>query len=455
MKTINLHLCVVALAAVTLAAAAQAQDVFPPFEIGDDLQFRPETRTSDLALQTALVLPRAPALVQSTQQTARAGLAGWRERNPDLRNLTGDRRDGGVWGRIIGQYGDRERQTGDLTIDLDALPSGFNLGLLETRFESLIEDWAEGLDHGDDLDPGELQGRIDAAIEAGLDASGNLDYEQNIHGFNIGFDLLHGHSGTRAWLTGLTVGYIRSTTEFDDYKAWGADSKFDGDTVSAGAYGGFIAGSWYLDAALSYAWHKLDMSIPVLFLRPDGAILSADARTLAAQIDSGWRIPLALDRLYIEPLTGLTWVRADLDDANLQPTDPLTHGRAGSQLVFGRQESLRANIGLRFGGEWTSGNLTLSGDLGVRNWREFERETEAALDLRGDIRDLSAPGSDDPGTWRLPAIQDHTAGSYTDISLSGGLRTADGRLAAGLNLGQLSGGGYRNHSVTANMRYQW
>lgn len=443
---------IVIAASAAMMASAHAQTV-PPFEVGDGLEFRPQTQLVDLGLQFGYLTPRAPALMHSTQQAARVGLPSMRHRGMDLRDTLGRTAlddEGGVWFRLSGGFGDRTLRLQDLTIRDPAGDIGFD-DVLE-GVEEAIEDAFSDLLDDPDIDPDDLQDIVDTAVNGLFD----LSHDHRHYGFNVGFDLIQGAVDNRAWLVGAMVGYVRSTVEFDDFKAWDAGSKFDGDAVNVGIYGGMVAGDLYVDVALGYAWHKLDMALPLMQLQPGDAVLSTDGRSLSGHIDAGWRFPLANEQLYIEPVAGLSWVRTDIDDTNVQPSDALTHGRDGSVLIFGRQESLRGNLGARVGGEWAVGQLTLTGDFGLRSWREFERGAEASLGLRGDLRDLDDPDSDDvPMMLILPPVEDRFANSFTDISLSGGLRTADGRLAAGLNLSRLAASGYKSHGVTANVRYQW
>lgn len=449
MKTTKRYIVLALTAALVSPVSAQ---VFPPFEVGDGVTFHPDVQRDDLALQAYYLLPRAPALMQSTQQAARAGLVSARARGMDLRDTLGagaSGTEGGVWLRLNGEFGDRELRFNDLDFNLGAYPDDFNFGLLETRRDAIIENWAESLDYDEGLSAPERQALVDANIAAVQNGLLELSHDHRLYGFNAGFDLIRGNIDNRAWLAGLAIGYLRSTVDFEDLKSVGMASRFDGDTVSIGTYGGFVAGSFYIDAALSYAWHKLDLDLPLMRLRPDGAVLSTDARTLSGQLDAGWRIPVTDIGLYLEPIAGLIWVRADIDDTNVQPRDALSHHRTGNILVYGRQESLRGSVGARFGGQWDWGSRVVTGDVGVRNWREFERGTEVSLGLRGDY------GDDVPVVLRSPPVEDDFASSFTEVTLSGGIRTADHSRALGLNLGWLSGGDYESWGINASFRYQW
>lgn len=455
----------VGVAGMLFATVAQA-DPLPPFQgpiDSDDpptWRFTPEVREQDFFMQVGYLLPRAPALVWQVQQAARAGLVSWRERGVDLRDTRIGDHGGGLWARLHYQGGDRGLRLADLSLN-DALGSGASVSL--DGFEGEIRDelnalFSDLLDDPD-IDAGELQDLINAAVDGAFD----LSHDQSHYGFNVGFDLIRGSAGSRAWLVGASAGYLRSRTEFDDFDRWDLGSQFDGDAMNLGLYGGVVAGGFYADLALSYAWHSLDLDLPLMALRPAGSVLSTNARTLSAQVDAGLRVSLFRDSLpdwglYIEPVAGMVWVRTDVDEMNIQPADSIVLGSQGNRLVFDRQGSLRGNLGLRLGTEWRlPGELGLSAELGVRQWREFERRSAVGLSLRGEREDLTIPGREPvPGYLRVLDMTGALVRSLTDISASVGLRNSDGRVSGALNVGHLRGSSdLSSLGVGVNFRYQW
>lgn len=440
------------LAGALLTAPAMAQTL-PPFEGGPDRngqdtwRFTPDATGHDFALQAGYLLPRAPALMQSTQQAARVGLAGWRGRHVDLRDARAGSSEGGIWMRLHGEFGGREQRLGELYIRTDDGTANIGDLLDGLNFLALLKDM---LVHDHDIDA-EL-------IQAAIEGTFNLDHDHSFYGFNVGFDVIRGSDGDSAWLLGATAGYVRSRTDFDDFDAVGLGSRFDGDTMNLGFYGSFVSGGRYVDAALSYAWHSHDVDLPGMDLRPEGAVLSSNARTLAIQVDAGWRIPLLSGwGLYIEPVGGMTWVRADIDDTNIQPADSRVLGSQGNRLAFGRQESLRGHLGLQVGTEWIlSDGLGLSGVLGLRQWRDFERHANAALDLRGERLDLTIPNSEPrAGFHRSVEIRSELVRSLTEISADMAVYSADNHFSSALSVGYLAESDYESWGITASFRYQW
>lgn len=381
---------------------------------------------------------------------SRIGLASGRVRHADLRDLQAEASDGGLWVRFHGASGEREVRAGDLLtsreslVDVDGLEAGLT-AVMAARAESQLPD--------DVTDPGERQTLIDIAVNS-LD---RLDYEHELGGFGVGFDLFRGEDGGRKWAVGGTVGYQRSRTSFDDHGVLGAGGRFDADTVSTGVYASLMTGGLYADLAVAWAWHSVDLDMPLMNLRPAGSVIGVDGSSLAAQLELSWRPTPADARFYFEPVAGLDWVRLTLDDANVQPGDSIVLGRAGSRLSFDGEESLRGNFGVRIGSTpWEIAGLLMQVELGWRAWREFQGETRANIALRGHWLDLTDPDAEAQlGHLTLPAIEDMHPDSLTELTLGGSLRSPDGRLSAALQWQLQDASALENQRLSLAFRYQW
>src|SRR5690606_1228306 len=69
--------------------------------------------------QLGYVLPRAPVLMQDLRNVARTGLASWRQRQPELRDLLTEDTSGGGWVRLHGNFGSRDFGLGNLRVASD------------------------------------------------------------------------------------------------------------------------------------------------------------------------------------------------------------------------------------------------------------------------------------------------------------------------------------------------
>jgi hypothetical protein len=367
----------VMMATALLASPAQAQEVPPEYEVAPELAFQP-----------ALMLDGVHAVVRNM-----AGV--WSDRQADVRDSFGrlpafqaDVGSGGVWARIAA-----DSSSSDVRRSLPI----------------------EG------EDPLEIVN----------------DYDQDIQSLNVGADLIRGTAeGGRRWLAGLTVGYARSSLEFDG----DSGTELDFDNVGIGAYASYVSKQWFVDAMLRYDWTKADAAVPALEIALDDPVLSTDVQGASLRVDAGWRIPVT-ESLRVEPIVGLWWSRIRVDDLNITPSDPLTSGPDGDIVHYDRQENRQLSVGARGSFLQTVGAMQVEYALTARYWHDFERDSEAT------IRFVDEGTEVDIGRERESGFGEVVAG----VSAGG----ADGQLAGVLNLIGRFSGDTTAYGATVGIRYQW
>lgn len=427
---------------------------------------------ADIEEHWLLLASRMPALVNGTERVARTGLADAHSRQADLRAalaVSGRNAEGGVWVRVGGRFGEQDGQDlslGRLSAAISDLPGAAgpidnSQALAEYGAAAIAGRWADGYlaqledeDWFDDLDAAEQDAVIVGLVQPHIEGALNLSYDEQISHFNVGADFIFGERENGAWIAGGAIGYVRASQEFDDFKSFGQGSKHDWDAVNLGAYASYIRGPAYIDASLSYGWHSIDMDMPSLGWQPDGAMLSLDAKTLAAQIEAGWRFDLR-EALYVEPQLSWTWVRSQLDTAQVQRADALTHNGQFNTLDFGDQDSQRIGLGAELGHIWALGGLQLTGLVGARYWNERDAESTVQLYTPAERVALADPDERRSARAALPSLTGETSDNFTQLTLGARLQNADGNLGGALQLDRLAGGDYESWGITASFRYQW
>lgn len=456
---------------VTACAAmilpAYAAPVTMPAGASHELRF---DWNADVENHWLILAPRVPALIQGTERVARTGLANAQRRQTDVRSalMLGDSAaEGGVWARVGGAFGQQD----DMKLTLGALSrpvSGAGVGgntfadsedladyaadRIQTRLETRYRNRYTGQDWFDALTPAER----DVVVEdAANNAFNDMGYDEQISHFNIGADFIFGNNARGAWIVGGAIGYVRASQEFDDFKSLNQASKFDWDTVNLGAYVSYLRGGFYVDAALSNAWHSIDMKLPVLDMLPAGSMIGADGQSMSLSLDMGWRFDLG-NAMYLEPQMAAAWVKSNLDDTRVQRADALTYNGQYNTLSYGDPESQRLGGGLELGQAWKLDTLTLTGRLAARYWAELDRDSTVELSTPAKRVNTTIPN--DPGVdtrVSLPIIEAKEASGYTQVTLGTELRNADSSFSGGLALDYLTGSDFDSYGLTASLRYQW
>ncbi|MDI4664279.1 hypothetical protein K9U40_08025 [Xanthobacter autotrophicus] len=184
-------------------------------------------------------------------------------------------------------------------------------------------------------------------------------YNQNIYGFMAGADF--GKEGVTnpndAFVFGILGGYVASDLSFDS-SATSAD--YSGGTV--GVYATYINANWYLDALFKADFLSMDYNAPTLV----GAGYfgqSTDATNLGFVVDTGYRFYKWGATGFVDGLATVSYVNTDINDLALVP---------GTVVDFGNNDSLRASIGARVGGQaYDAATYRVEASLTGRLWYEF------------------------------------------------------------------------------------
>lgn len=353
----------------------------------------------------AAVALQMPLLTQGALTTARSGGGAWFDRQSDLRDSFGrlskfdaEIGSGGIWARVGGDYAGHD-----------------------------VRQFIPGEDTGGSEPPEPV--------------SINNDYDQDTFSLNFGADLVRGGTEDgRRWLAGATLGYARSTMDFKQ-----SGSEIDFDSVGAGVYASYVGQQLFVDAQLLFSWMKADLDAPALAIGIADTLLSTDVETMSLNVEGGWRIALN-DRLRLEPLVALSWLRMRTDDLNITPSDPLTNGAIGNSVDFDALDSQRAALGLRVSVLQTVSNLNLEYALTGRYWQEFERDRDTTIRVKGNT-------PTDPDTF---VSANYRADSgYGELVAGISLGTSDGSISAVLNATGRFASNYDAYGATVGVRYQW
>jgi len=222
----------------------------------------------------------------------------------------------------------------------------------------------------------------------------DTSYEQDYQGIQGGLDYQSG--GT---ILGVSLGAGRSEAEFA--------ASFNGvemDGMNLAAYAAFNSGSFFFNGVAKVDWVDVE-SFP-------GAGISTqfDATAWGLRGNLGFRFQFG-GGMFAEPAASLSWVHVDIDDYTV----------AGATVAFDDFTSLRGVAGLRIGGEFPTGNGTLTPFLGLHAIEEFD----------GDARNNFTLGT------TIGLLQD-APGTYGEASA--GINYSTGRLEAFIR-GELDFGG--------------
>lgn len=322
---------------------------------------------------------RMPLLVQAAQAASRVSTDGWFDRQGDLRDSAPDSR-GGAWARL--GHDSAERDAGQ------------------------------------------------SVSVFGNDFAFDNDYDQDTTALTLGRDFILGEGD---WLLGGTLGYTRSRLAFG-----GSSTRSDFDGVSLGMHGSYTAGSLFVDAMIQNAWLQVNYNDPA-FSDPaeQNNALRTDAETLSARAEAGWRFALS-DRLRLEPLAGLSWVRAEFDGLDIDSDD--VAGRPDNTVFGGdASTSLRGGVGARLRFDQSLEGLRLGYSLTGRVWEEMDGETDVLIRSAGPDATVS----------------DEFDGSFSKVVGGLELTNAAGTVSGHLNVDAVFGDDYDSTGIEAGFRYRW
>jgi outer membrane autotransporter protein len=263
--------------------------------------------------------------------------------------------------------------------------------------------------------------------------SGDLAYD-NTHDVDtdsvtLGVDFVRGGDSDRHWLAGGMLGYVRTDIA---YELWTDTVRMNG--VLIGAYGSYVDGPMFIDAAVSGIWSRAQQDMPQAELVND-RVMTSEADTLGARLEAGWRFDLGIAR--VEPLLNASWSRTEMDDFKVPEDDPL---RPGNQVMIDDTTSQRVGLGLRGSREFTLNGVILGVSLTGRVQEELDGEATASI---GNINPIS------------PEVRDEFDGSFSEVVGGLTLTNSTGRVSGALNVGSKFGDDYDALGASASFRYQW
>ncbi len=163
---------------------------------------------------------------------------------------------------------------------------------------------------------------------AGFTQSISLDYDQDYFGFQTGYDFAPAF-GNEDVVIGLTGGYIGSDLGFE-----GSADNVRYDAFNIGVYAGINNGRFFANALAKYDF--IDANIRA---RTAGYNASLDGQAYGVRLEAGYR--WGDDAFFIQPLAGIEYQAASLDDLSV----------LGADIDFDTFNGLRGMAGVRLGGE--------------------------------------------------------------------------------------------------------
>jgi outer membrane autotransporter protein len=197
---------------------------------------------------------------------------------------------------------------------------------------------------------------------AGTNFTSNLGYRQGTGGIMGGIDAVWSGlaTATDGLVLGLLAGYTDSRVELRDSPT---TQVFSG--PSAGAYGTYLSGNWFLDLLFKVDLLSLDISSP-------GLSQSANPTNYNLATNIGYKFALP-NGYYIEPTAGLEYVRTNFEHAT---------ALTATTVDLHNGDALRARAGARIGTEWVIGNVRVEPSL-LGQVYEIAEATNNALLVNG------------------------------------------------------------------------
>ena len=248
------------------------------------------------------------------------------------------------------------------------------------------------------------------------------------------------------WGIGGAISYVDAQLGFD-----GNDMQADFVGASIGLHADYHRDGLFLDNLVQLQWLEMDLTDPGFAperrgskkygytnLTPSTAYRNvngnAGTQTLHVRSELGWRLSVS-EQLHIEPLAGLSWVRAEIDEVTIQSYDRA----ADDNRFFGdHTDSLRATLGGRAAFTQSGERFNLRATGSLRYWQSLKDKTTVTLANAGP--DL--------------VVEDDFDGGWTELNAGLELASPSGRLAGQLEAQALVGD-YEGYGVTAGVRFQW
>lgn len=325
-----------------------------------------------------------PILASGAHALWRLSTGSWLNRQADLRNDLQEGIGGGVWLRASGENSDRDL--------------------------------------------------VSTSMAGGQSFTFDNSQSQSSYALTGGLDLVSAASGDSAFVAGVMAGYAHAELE---YEASPNLQQMDGWT--GGLYASYLAGGLFVDAAINANRLVMDNDVPAFRFFPESAIVSSRLLTVGGQVEAGWRLPMS-GGLFVEPLAGVSYVRAAYDDITFRPDDA---SRPGLEVSYDDPTSLRASIGGRVGLDGEFGPLRTQISLLGRLWNEFDGENTAI------VHNLAFP--DDPDI----ALTDEFAGQFTEFGVGASIYSPGGAVSGFFNFGGQFGDDYDSQAASAGVRVNW
>ncbi|HYG26406.1 MAG TPA: autotransporter outer membrane beta-barrel domain-containing protein [Caulobacteraceae bacterium] len=268
---------------------------------------------------------------------------------------------------------------------------------------------------------------INAVSAGGQTYAIDNTFTQEGYAATVGADLLFGAEGATAYALGVMAGYAHADIEYETSPNTG---RLDGWT--GGAYGTFISGGFFLDAAVNLNKLTVDDDVPSLALFPAGTILSTDVVSVGFQAETGLRFPFD-NGLFIEPIAGLSYVQTKFDDIDVPADDP---ARPRILIEYDDPASLRGSLGGRLGWDADYGSFRTQLSLLGRVVEEFDGANNIRLDNEGpDV-----------------LLTDDFSGRFTEFTVGGSIYSAGGAVSGFFNFGGKFGDDYKATTLSAGVR---
>lgn len=265
---------------------------------------------------------------------------------------------------------------------------------------------------------------------AGMTTNFDLDYNQNVWGFLLGYEASLGGSDPDAFKLGVMAGYAGADLKFDRSAMAGvapSDFRYKGGLFGVTAtyrHGGFFA-----DALL-----KADMLRIRFNDLPNGAggfdSRSIECRTSGAMGNAGFHFDAG--GWSIDPMITLAGTFTEIGNVSL----PATH----TQLQFRHEDTVRGAVGARIGGVFSSGaGGTWTGSVTGRFWDQFSGNSPSASVVdAGSELDLA----------------DHFKGTFGEVTGRVDWNATSG-IGAWLQAGAKFNSQFTTSSVKAGLRWTW
>jgi hypothetical protein len=271
---------------------------------------------------------------------------------------------------------------------------------------------------------------VQSVVGAGTTFDFDNSFNQKSYAVTGGFDLLSVDAQDTGFVAGVMAGYAHSEVVFEESVNTAMFDAFTG-----GVYASYLAGGLFVDAAVNGNVANMDNDVPALGFFPEGTILSTELKSVGAQIEAGWRLPV-MAAAFVEPLASASYVRTMFDDVFMRSADAV---RPGVNASFEDGASLRASLGARLGLDQDYGPWRAQYSLLGRMWNEFDGETNLVLESGGP----EAP------------LLDEFTGQFSEFGVGVSLYGFGDAFSGFANFGGKFGDDYRSQKGSVGVRVQW